>query len=167
VKVFIDTNVLLDVLAQRKPYDPEAERVWSLAESGRIEGHVSAISFNNFYYIIHKYAGRRSADKAIRLLRDVFSPADPTAQVLNQATDAGFSDFEDAIQFHSAIHVQVPCIITRNQSHFPHTSVSVLSPAEFLAAYSLELGSSRSSYAPILAHQFPSKPVRAASRPPS
>jgi predicted nucleic acid-binding protein len=138
LKVFVDTNVLLDVLAGRKPFYSEAERVWSLAESGRIDGYVSAISFNNCYYIIHKYAGRRSADKAIRLLRDVFSPIDLTAQVLNQAIDAGFSYFEDAIQFHSAVHAQVPCIITRNQDHFPRTPVAVLSPAEFLAANSFE-----------------------------
>ena len=138
MKVFIDTNVLLDVLALRKPFYPEAERVWSLAESGRIDAYVSAISFNNCYYIIHKYGGRRSADKAIHLLRDVFSPIDLTAQVLNQAIDAGFSDFEDAIQFHSAVHAQVSCIITRNQSHFPRTPVSVLSPAEFLAAHSFK-----------------------------
>ncbi len=138
MKVFIDTNVLLDVLAHRKPFYPEAERIWSLAESGRLEGYVSAISFNNCYYIIHKYAGRKSADKAIRLLRDIFSPVDLTAQVINQAIDAGFSDFEDAIQFHSAVHAQVTCIITRNQDHFPRTPVSVLSPAEFLAAHSFE-----------------------------
>ena len=138
MKVFVDTNVLLDVLAQRKPFHSEAERVWSLAESGRIDGYVSAISFNNCYYIIHKYAGRRSAEKSIRLLRDIFSPVDLTAQVLGQAIDAGFSDFEDAIQFHSAVHARVACIITRNQDHFPRTPISILSPAEFLAAYSFE-----------------------------
>ena len=138
MKVFVDTNVLLDVLAQRKPFHSEAERVWSLAESGRIDGYVSAISFNNCYYIIHKYAGRRSAEKSIRLLRDIFSPVDLTAQVLGQAIDAGFSDFEDAIQFHSAVHARVACIITRSQDHFPRTPISILSPAEFLAAYSFE-----------------------------
>ncbi|HLY74787.1 MAG TPA: PIN domain-containing protein [Planctomycetota bacterium] len=138
MKVFVDTNVLLDVLAERKPFYHEAERVWSLAELGRMDGYVSAISFNNCYCIIHKYAGRRSADKAIRMLRDVFSPIDLTAQVLNQAIDAGFSDFEDAIQFHSAVHAKVPCIITRNQDHFPRTPLSILSPAEFLAAHSFE-----------------------------
>ncbi len=138
MKVFFDTNVLLDVLAERKAFYPDAMRVWTLAESGRIDAHVAAISFSNCYYIVHKHAGRRSAEKAIRLLRDIFEPVDLTAQILNQAIDAGFADFEDAVQFHSAVHAQAECIITRNPDHFPRTPLSVLSPAEFLAAHSFE-----------------------------
>lgn len=138
MKVFVDTNVLLDVLAARKAFYEDAMRVWTLAESGRIQAQVAAISFSNCYYIIRKYADRSNAEKALRLLRDVFTPVDLTAQVLNQAIDAGFADFEDAIQFHSAVHAQAECIITRNPDHFPRAPLSVLSPAEFLAAHSFE-----------------------------
>lgn len=138
MKVFIDTNVLLDVLAERKAFYPAAMRIWTLAESGRIDAYLAAISFSNCYYIVSKYAGRRSAEKAIHLLRDVFTPVDLTAQVLNQAIDAGFSDFEDALQFHSAVHARAECIVTRNPDHFPRTPLSILSPAEFLAAHPLE-----------------------------
>ncbi len=138
MRVFIDTNVLLDVLAEREGFYVDAMRVWTLAESGRIEAHVAAISFSNCYYIVRKHAGRPSAEKAVRLLRDVFRPVDLTGQVLNQAIDAGFADFEDALQFHSAVHAQSECIITRNPDHFPRTPLSVLSPAEFLATHSFE-----------------------------
>jgi predicted nucleic acid-binding protein len=138
MQLFIDTNVLLDVLAERKAFYAESMRIWTLAESGRIDAHVAAISFSNCYYIVHKYEGRRSAEKAVRLLRDVFKPVDLTAQILNQAIDAGFADFEDAVQFHSAVHAQAECIITRNPGHFPRAPLPVLSPAEFLAAHSLE-----------------------------
>ncbi|MBI2932746.1 MAG: hypothetical protein HYY16_13950 [Planctomycetes bacterium] len=97
---------------------------------------MAAISFSNCYTIVHRYAGRRSAEKAIRLLRDVFTPIDLTAQLLNQAIDAGFQDFEDAIQYHSAVHARTECVITRNPDHFPRAPLSVFSPAEFLAAHS-------------------------------
>jgi predicted nucleic acid-binding protein len=138
MKVFIDTNGLLDVLAEREAFYVDAMRVWTLAESGWIEAHVAAISFSNCYYIVRKHAGRRSADKAVRLLRDVFKPVDLTAQVLNQAIDAGFADFDDALQYHSAVHARTECIITRNPGHFPRKPLSVLSPAEFLATYPFE-----------------------------
>ncbi|MBI4565622.1 MAG: PIN domain-containing protein [Planctomycetes bacterium] len=138
MKIFVDTNVLLDVLAERKAFYPEAVRVWTLAESGRIDASVSVISFSNCYYIISKYAGRRAAEKAIRLLRDIFTPVDLTGQVLSQAIDAEFADFEDAIQFHSAVHAKAEGIVTRNPDHFPRAPLFVLSPAEFLAAYSFE-----------------------------
>lgn len=138
IKVFIDTNVLLDVLAERMPFYPDSMRVWTLAESGRIQAFVGAISFNNCYYIVRKPAGRPRAEKAIRLLRDIFEPIELTTQILNQAIDADFADFEDAIQFHSAVVARAECIITRDPDHFPRAPLAVLSPAEFLAAHSFE-----------------------------
>jgi predicted nucleic acid-binding protein len=56
------------------------------------------------------------------------------AQVLNQAIDAGFSDFEDAIQFHSAVHAGADCLITRDAEHFTAAMFPVLTPSEFLAS---------------------------------
>jgi hypothetical protein len=96
------------------------------------------ISFSTCYYLVHKYAGKGAAEKAIRLLRDIFRPVDLTAQILNQAIDAAFSDFEDAIQFHSAVRAHAECIITRNPDHFPRGSVAALSPAEFLAIHPVD-----------------------------
>lgn len=132
MRVFVDTNVLLDVLAERKPFYRDSMHIWTLAESGQLDAHISAVSFNNCFYIVRKHAGRQSAEGAMRLLRGVFGIVDLSAQVLDQAMDAGFSDFEDAIQFHSALQAQAECIITRNPDHFPRSTVSVLSPAEFL-----------------------------------
>ena len=136
MKVFVDTNVLLDVLAERKAFYADSMRIWTLAESGRLEASISAISFNNCFYIVRKYAGRANAEKALRLLRDVFEPVDLTLQILNQSIDSGLSDFEDAVQFHSAVRAQAECIITRNPDDFPRQHPIVLSPAEFLAAHS-------------------------------
>lgn len=136
MRVFVDTNVLLDVLAERKPFYSDSVSIWTLAESGRLEASVAAVSFTNCWYVVRKHAGRRSADKALHLLRDVFTPVDFTAQILNQAIDAGFEDFEDAVQFHSAVQAGVKCLLTRNADHFPRAPLPVLSPAEFLAAHS-------------------------------
>lgn len=138
MKVFVDTNVLLDVLAARKEFYNDSMRVWTLAESGQVQAQIAAISFSNCYYIIRKFAGRTNADNALRLMRDVFTPVNLTAQLLNQAIDADFADFEDAIQFHSAVHSQAECIITRNPDHFPRKPLPVLSPTEFLVAHSFE-----------------------------
>ena len=134
MKVFVDTNVLLDVLASRDPFYTDAARIWSLAERGRIEGQVSVISFNNIYYVIRRAANRNAAEKALRLMRNVFTAVPLNAQVLSQAIDAGFSDFEDAIQFHSAVYASADCLITRDADHFPATAFPVLSPAQFLAS---------------------------------
>jgi len=135
VRVLIDTNVLLDVLAEREPFYAEAMRIWTLAESDQVDAYVAAISFSNCYYVVRKHGGLRSAEKAVRLLRDVFTPVDLTARIITQAIDAGFHDFEDAIQFHSAVHAKAECLVTRNADHFPKAPLSILSPAEFLALH--------------------------------
>jgi predicted nucleic acid-binding protein len=134
MKVFVDTNVLLDVLARRQPFYPDAARIWSLAERGRIQALISVISFNNVYYVVRRASNRKSAETSLRLMRGIFTPVPLTVQVLNQAIDAGYEDFEDAIQFHSAIHGDADCLITRDADHFPATALPVLSPAAFLAS---------------------------------
>ena len=138
MKVFVDTNVLLDVLARRDPFYSDAARIWSLAERGRIEGLISVISFNNIYYVVRRASNRKSADRSLHLLRGVFTPIPLTVQILNQAIDARSHDFEDAIQFHSAIHAEVDCLITRDGDHFPATDLPVLSPTAFLASLASE-----------------------------
>ena len=136
MRVHVDTNVLLDVLAKREPFWRNSARVWTLAESGQITAFISAISFNNCFYVVRKLAGSDRAYQTIRLLRDVFQPVDLSAQLLTQAIDAGFTDFEDAIQYVSAIHAQAQALITRNPDDFPRTGLSVLTPTEFLATRS-------------------------------
>ncbi len=138
MKVFVDTNVLLDVLAKREPYFTDAARIWSLAERAKLEAQVSVISFNNVYYVLRKVASRQVAEKALRLMRSVFTPVPLGAQVLSQAIDAGFRDFEDALQFYSALHADASCLITRDADDFPATALPVLSPAEFLSSLAQE-----------------------------
>ena len=100
----MDTNVLLDVLAKRESNYADAARIWSLAERGKIEALISVISFNNIYYIVRRASNRKRAEQALQLMRNVFTAVPLSCQILGQAIDAGFDDFEDAIQFHSAVH---------------------------------------------------------------
>ena len=133
MRVLVDTNVLLDVLGRREPHWPAASGVWTLAETGRLQATISAISYNNIYYIVRKWGGRDRAEEALRLLRDVFDTVDLTRKVLIQAMDAGLGDFEDAIQYFSAVHARADFIITRNAEDFPRAGPIVMTPGEWLA----------------------------------
>jgi predicted nucleic acid-binding protein len=136
MNVFVDTNVLLDVLAKREPFYKDSATVWTLAEQGTIRGFVSALSFSNIYYIVRRLKDRRTADRAMLLLRDTFTPVACDAQVLSQAMDARMKDFEDAIQYYSALRAEVAFLISRDPDHFPRSVVSVVTPAEFLSTRS-------------------------------
>ena len=135
MRVFVDTNVLLDVLAHREPFYRASAQVWSLAELGEVEAYISAISFNNVYYIVRKAEDKARADKAMRLLRDVFDSVAPDTKVINQAIDSDCGDFEDAVQFHSAVRARAQFLITRNPGDFPRTKLPIVTPEEFLAAW--------------------------------
>ena len=132
--VFIDTNVLIDVLAKRDPFYGSSAQVWSLAENGSIHGLISAISFNNIYYVVRKLKNRKTAERMMVLMRNAFDVTALDKQILGQAIDAGFKDFEDAIQYVSALHAGVDCLVSRNPRDFPRKDLPVLSPEEFIAS---------------------------------
>ena len=133
--VLVDTNVLLDVLAKRHPFYPASAKIWELAESGRIAAKISAISFNNTYYVVERLRDSGKAREAVQLLRDEFETVSLTPQIVNQSIDSEISDFEDAIQFFSAIHAAASVLITRNCDDFPKDILGIQTPEEFLAAF--------------------------------
>lgn len=134
MNIFIDTNVLIDVLAEREPFYADSARVWTLAEQGRVKGFISVISFNNIYYVVRRLRMRQIADGMMVLLRDTFSPVALDEQILDQAIDAKHKDLEDAIQYFSAVRARVDCIVSRDADAFPQSDLPVLTPAELLTA---------------------------------
>ena len=135
MNVFIDTNVLLDVLAHRDPFYADSARVWTLAETGQVAGFASALSLPNLYYLLRRAKGQRAARKAMGILRDIFSLVPLDAQIMNQAIDADLRDFEDAIQFFSALRAGATTLITRNPSDFPRQDIAIQTPTAFLATH--------------------------------
>ncbi len=139
MKIFVDTNILIDVLARRRPFYADSAAVWTLAEEGRIEGLVSAVSFTNIFYVVRKLADAKTARRTLALLRNAFTPVGCNGRILNLAMDSDFKDFEDAVQYFSAVQAGAECMISRNPHDFPRTSqCPVLTPAEFLAAHSFQ-----------------------------
>jgi len=138
MKLLIDTNVLLDVLARREPFCEDSSRAWEYIESGRAEGYVSAISFSNVYYIVRRVADRRKASRAVKLLSQLFEVATVDADTLHRAVDSSMRDFEDAIQWACALQVSANQIITRNTRDYPAARPVAVSPAEFLKTVSEE-----------------------------
>jgi predicted nucleic acid-binding protein len=136
MRVFLDTNVVLDVLGDRTPFVEHAVPIWMLAEKGRITGLVSTLSFSNIFYILRKYAGAAIALKSLRYLRANFTPTACDQGVVDHALASDFPDFEDAIQYFSARNADAACIVTRDLGHFATASIPILSPEQFLATHS-------------------------------
>jgi predicted nucleic acid-binding protein len=135
MKVFLDTNILLDVLAFREPFYTDSAQVWTLAEIGRITGCISALSLSNIYYLLGRMRNKKNARKALAVMRDIFEIVPLDAQISNQAIDSDIKDFEDAVQFFSAIRAGASVLITRNPKDFSGADIAVQTPAEFLATH--------------------------------
>lgn len=132
MKVLVDTNVLLDVLTQRKPFVQDSSSVWSLIHEGLIEAYLSAISVNNLYYIIRKLRDKSTAEEFVDQILQDFGIVPLTKSVLKQSRTLSGKDFEDSIQYFSAIQAGCEILLTRNKKDFPSTGLQVLEPSEFL-----------------------------------
>ena len=136
--IFVDTNILLDVFGKRRPHYSKGMAVWSLIEANKVKGFVSAISYNNVYYVLNNAKNAEVARKAMIIIRDFFTTVPLDEKIINMSIDSEFADFEDAIQYFSAVRCDADSIITRNKKDFKHSDVPVLSPDEFLSIYEQE-----------------------------
>jgi predicted nucleic acid-binding protein len=133
-KIFLDTDVALDHLADRQPFAEYAHRLFALAETGELTVCVSALSFSNLYYILRKLKGHADALALLGKLKLLTRVSTVTETEINSALSSSFKDFEDAIQhFAAKAEGRVSAIVTRNQSDYSASEIPILSPEEYLA----------------------------------
>ena len=132
MKLFLDTNILLDVLLARPEFCDDSAFVWDYCESSQSQGFVSSVSVSNAYFILSKRLGKDKALAGVKLALSLFE-VDPTDKpLLIHATTHPRPDFEDVIQMLSAKQAAAAYLITRDPQHFKTSPVPVLSPAEFV-----------------------------------
>lgn len=136
-KIFIDTNVVIDFLADRRPFSIDAARLFDMAIDGRVKIYISAVSYNNIYYILRQSLTNNATIKLLEELAAMTEIADVTNDVIRQSLKTDFNDYEDAIQYLCAMAVSgIDCIITRNTKDFKKSTISVLTPSEAIASLS-------------------------------
>lgn len=132
MKLFLDTNVLLDVLAARKPWVEEAAAVLSLLEAGHARGFVAAHTITTLHYLLSKHLGRERAASALVDLLDLVEVAAVDDEAIRRALALGWTDFEDAVQAVCALRVEADYFVTRDPQDFSALSIPVGLPAEVL-----------------------------------
>lgn len=133
MNVFLDTNVVMDVVAKREAFYAASAAVWSRAASRNIAGYVAGITFNNTFYLTRKAAGRAAAIEAVKAIRETFTLAPFTTAIVDAAIASDTPDFEDAVQYFSARSVGAAFLVTRNVKDFPQGDLPVVTPEQFLA----------------------------------
>jgi predicted nucleic acid-binding protein len=133
-QIFLDTNIIIDFLADRKPFSLAAAQIFNLALSGKIKVYISAVSYNNIYYILSQTYSNAEAIKLLDELCEMTQIADVTKAVIKKSLKSGFKDFEDAIQYNCALSLnKTDFIVTRNTKDFKKSILPVMSPQEALS----------------------------------
>lgn len=133
IKVLLDTNVVLDVLAKREPHFPAARTIWAYVEKGEIEGVLAAHSITTIAYLLAKTLPQLKVKNALTKLLQVFSIAPVERTVILNALALDWRDFEDAVQMSAAEAVSTDYLVTRNTKDFiSSATISVLPPDELL-----------------------------------
>ena len=136
LRILVDTNIVLDVLAKREPHYTTSAAVWTLVEQGEVEGRLAAHTVTTLYHLIAKHLGQPEATLNITKLIKVFDVATVDGDVINKALTLAWKDFEDAVQMAAAFQAQVNYLITRNPKDFKTELVRVLPPGSLLALLS-------------------------------
>ena len=137
LSILFDTNILLDVLINRKPFVVPSAKLVSLVESNIIEGYLCATTLTTIDYLIAKAHDRQRAKIEIQKLIDLFKIADVNKKVLSLSLQSKFNDFGDAVQYFSAECVSVDGLVTRNTKGYRETKLPIYTPDELLSIIEL------------------------------
>jgi predicted nucleic acid-binding protein len=131
-KVFVDTDIIFDLLAKREPFYPFAARLFTLSDREKIAIHVSSLSFANLNYILSRFKSSVEARKILSRFKVLVKVLPVNDKIIELALNSEFKDFKDANQYYCAIENGLPVIITRNVKDFKKSKIAVLTAEEFI-----------------------------------
>lgn len=129
--IFIDTNIVIDLLEKRKRFYKEAQELFSLADQKKTTLYISALTIANTHFMLHKYL-KMDARKVLSQFKVLVEVLPLDDNILELAMASNFKDFEDAIQYYTAIKNNMQIIITRNKKDFKNSSIPILTAKEYL-----------------------------------
>lgn len=137
-KLFVDTDVLLDLLLARPPHYASAARLFTLMESGKAKGYASGLTFANLHYILRRSLSGPEVLQHLRKLRLLVQVAPLTDKIIDLALSSEFEDFEDAIQYYTAVEHAMGCLITRNKKDYKRADLPLYTAEEYLSAFAVQ-----------------------------
>ena len=133
MNVFLDTNVVIDLLGERKPYYDDATIIVEMHKKGLIHIVVSSLTIVNCAYIIRKAYSEKIMLEKVKKLCDTFDITAIDRVAIMQAIHNGGHDFEDSVQYFSSLQCKPDVIVTRDKHGFDSFNIIVMTPSEFIA----------------------------------
>jgi len=132
-KLFIDTNIVIDLLSRREPFYEEAAELFSFADKKQVELSVSSLTIANTSYALLRQMDSKKAKSVLRKLRLILKILPLDDKIIGLAlNDVTFSDFEDGLQYFTAIEDGQELIITRNLKDFKNSKLPTMTAKQFI-----------------------------------
>ncbi|MBP3789763.1 MAG: PIN domain-containing protein [Prevotella sp.] len=135
MKVFVDTNILIDVLARREGFYEASSNILNLGIIGKTSLFTTSLSFATTSFVVRKVLGYKNTILALQELERFMKIAPMDATQCHRALHAPMPDFEDMLQYEAASTAQCDVIITRNVKHFPEGAIKIMTPVDFLSSH--------------------------------
>jgi predicted nucleic-acid-binding protein len=132
-RVLFDSDVLLDVLAQRQPFVVASAQALNMVTQPQVQGYVSGHAVTNIFYILRRQVGSEAARELLSRLLQHLQVANVTDEVIRAALQSSMTDFEDAVTSEAANAAGLEVIVTRNTPDFVASVIPAVLPEEFLA----------------------------------
>lgn len=132
-KIFIDTNIVIDLLARREPFFEEAAELFSLADKKQVELSASSLTIANTSYVLLRKMNPNKVKSVLRKLRLILKILPLDDKIIGLAlNDETFSDFEDGLHYFTAIENGQELIITRNLNDFKPSKLPTMTAKQFI-----------------------------------
>ncbi len=131
-EIFVDTDIVLDLLLARNPYYLYSAKLFALMDDGKVKGFTSSLMFSNLYYILRKQLGQKKTIEVLNKVKQQFTVLSVDDEIVNLALKSDFKDFEDAIQYYTAKKNKIRVLITRNLKDYKTSSISAITAEDFL-----------------------------------
>jgi predicted nucleic acid-binding protein len=131
-KIFLDTDIVLDLLLERQPFYTSASKVFALADRKLISLFVSSVTFVNTNYVLCSHIGEKAAKSTLRNLKIIVTILPVDEKIVGLALNSEFKDFEDAIQHFTATENGIKVLLSRNIKDYKHAQLRVITADEFI-----------------------------------
>ena len=136
-KIFADTDVVMDFLTKREPFFEEIKDIFQLAIDRQLTIYISSVTVVNANYIIGRAESKNQAFRKIEKLMKVVNILNVGSSTIKKSMSSNFKDFEDAVQNACAVESKIDTLITRNVKDYQKSTLSILTPKEFIVKMEL------------------------------
>lgn len=133
-RIFLDTNVILDLLGERVPFFDSIAKVATLADQKKLTLIVSPLSFTTVDYVLNKYETSESVLNKLRKFKIICQLCEVNDDIIDKALNSNFKNFEDAVQYFTAQQSNCSVIITRNGKDFKNSTIPIMTAEEYLSS---------------------------------